>query len=150
MPAKCPHVRLDACQHNELKSLIASGPSPSRKLTRALILLKADAGALGPPYTDKQIQEAIEVSLRTIERTHKAFALEGLDAALTSKERRGAGMPKKFDSQTEAHLIALACSDPPEEAARWTLRLLAKKIVELEHVSRVSHETIRRVLNKRA
>ena len=148
MPAKCHHVRLNACQRDELKSLIASGTSPSRKLTRARILLKADAGALGPAYTDKQIQEALEVSLRTIQRTRYAFALEGLQAALNPKERRGAGMPKKFDGQTEAHLIALACSDPPEGAARWTLRLLAEKIVELQHVSSVCHETIRRVVKK--
>ena len=121
---------------------------PAHKLTRARVLLKADIGALGPAYTDKQIQEALEVSLRTIERTRKTFALEGLDAALNPKERRGAGMPKKFDGQTEAHLIALACSAPPEGAARWTLRLLAEKIVELEYVSSVSHETIRRVLKK--
>ena len=148
MPAKCHHVRLDACQRHELKALIASGTSPSRKLTRARILLKADAGAFGPAYTDKQIQEALEVSLRTIQRTRHAFARQGLQAALTPKERKGAGMPKKFDGQTEAHLIALACSAPPEGAARWTLRLLAEKVVELEYVSSVSHETIRRVLKK--
>ena len=148
MPAKCHHVRLDACQRDALKALIASGTSASRKLTRARILLKADAGALGPAYTDKQIREALEVSLPTIERTRRTFALEGLQAALTPKERSGAGMPKKFDGQTEAHLIALVCSVPPEGAARWTLRLLAEKMVELRHVSSVSHETIRRVLKK--
>ena len=148
MPAKCHHVQLNESQRDHLKALITSGTSPARKLTRARVLLKADTGELGPAYTDNQIQAAIEVSLRTIQRTRKAFALEGLDAALTPKERRGAGMPKKFDGQTEAHLIALACSDPPEGAARWTLRLLAEKIVELQHVSSVSHETIRRVLKK--
>ena len=105
-------------------------------------------GRWDPLYTDKQIQEALDVSLRTIERTRRAFALEGLDAALNPKERRGAGMPKKFDGQTEAHLIALTCSDPPAGAARWTLRLLAEKIVELNHVCSVSHETIRRTLKK--
>ena len=89
MPAKCHHVRLDACQRHELKSLIASGTSPSRKLTRTRILLKADAGALGPAYTDKQIQEALEVSLRTIERTRHAFAREGLQAALNPERAKG-------------------------------------------------------------
>ncbi len=148
MPAKCHHVQLNQSQRDSLKALITSGTSPARKLTRARVLLKADIGALGPAYTDKQIQEALEVSLRTIERTRKTFALEGLEAALNPKERRGAGMPKKFDGQTEAHLMALACSAPPEGAARWTLRLLAEKIVELEYVSSVSHETIRRVLKK--
>ena len=148
MPAKCHHVQLNESQRDHLKALITSGTSAARKLTRARVLLKADTGELGPAYTDNQIQAAIEVSLRTIQRTRKAFALEGLDAALTPKERRGAGMPKKFDGQTEAHLIALACSDPPEGAARWTLRLLAEKIVELQHVSSVCHETIRRVVKK--
>ena len=103
-------------------------------------------GALGPAYTNKQIQEALEVSLRTIKRTRKAFALEGLEAALTSREQSGTRMPKKFDGQTEAHLIALVCSAPSEGVARWTLRLLAEKTVELEHVSSVSHERIRRRL----
>ena len=148
MPAKCHHVRLNRSQRDHLKSLITSGTSPARKLTRARVLLKADPGEFGPAYTDKQIQEALEVSLRTIERTRKTFAFEGLNAALNPKERRGAGMPKKFDGQNEAHLIALVCSAPPEGAARWTLRLLAEKVVELEYVSSVSHETIRRVLKK--
>ena len=148
MPAKYHHVHLNRSQRDCLKALIASGTSPARKLTRARVLLKADTGTLGPAYTDKQIKEALDVSLRTIERTRKTFALEGLEAALNPKERKGAGMPKKFDGQTEAHLIALACSAPPEGAARWTLRLLAEKIVELEYVSSVSHETIRRVLKK--
>ena len=148
MPAKCHHVHLNRSQRDSLKALITSGTSPARKLARARVLLKADTGTLGPAYTDKQIKEALDVSLRTIERTRKTFALEGLDAALNPKERHGAGMPKKFDGQTEAHLIALACSDPPEGAARWTLRLLAEKMVELNHVSSVSHETIRRTLKK--
>ena len=97
MPAKCHHVHLNRSQRDALKALITSGTSPARKLTRARVLLKADTGELGPAYTDKQIQEALEVSPRTIERTRRAFALEGLDAALNPKERRGAGMPKKFE-----------------------------------------------------
>ena len=148
MPAKRYQVQLDAEQRHSLKRLLAAGKTSTWKLTRARILLKADAGELGPAYTDEQIKEAVEVSGSTIERTRKTFVLEGLTSALNHKERSGAGMPKKFDGQTEARLIALACSPPPEGAARWTLRLLAERMVELRHVSCVSHETIRRMLKK--
>ena len=117
-------------------------------LTRARILLKADEGEFGPAYADKQIQEAVEVSASTIERTRKTFVREGLEAALTPKKPSKPSRPKKFDGDTEAHLIALACSDPPEGHARWTLRLLAEKMVELQHFSSISHECIRQVLKK--
>lgn len=79
MPAKCHHVRLSECQRDELKSLITSGTATARKLARARVLLKADAGKLGPAYTDKQIQEALEVSRQTIQRTRQTFAREGLE-----------------------------------------------------------------------
>ena len=94
--------------------------------------MKADAGEFGPAYDDKQIKEAVEVSIPTIERTRKTFALDGLITALTAKKRTDTPS-KKFDGEKEAHLIALVCSDPPEGHSRWTLRLLAEKMVELEH-----------------
>ena len=148
MPAKQNHVMLDRSQRGYLTELISSGTDSARKLTRARILLKADAGELGPAYTDKQIKEAVEMSISTIERTRKTFALEGLEAALTAKKRSDTSRPQKFDGEKEAHLIALACSEAPEGQARWTLRLLADKMVELKHFSSVSHETIRRTLKK--
>ena len=148
MPAKCYHVTLNRCQRDELKALITSGISPARKLTRARVLLKADAGEFGPAYTDDQIQAAIEVSRRTLQRTRQTFTRQGLDAALTPKPRCDCGAPSKFDGKKEAHLIALACSTPPEGFSRWTLRLLAEKMVELRHFSSISHETIRRVVKK--
>ena len=148
MPAKCHHVTLSRSQRDQLKALITSGTSPARKLTRARVLLKADAGAFGPAYTDQEIEEAIEVSRRTIQRTRQTFAFRGLDAALTPKRRCPSGAPGKFDGEKEAHLIALACSVPPEGSARWTLRLLAEKMVDLQHFSSISHEAIRRVLKK--
>ena len=120
----------------------------ARKLTHARILLKADTGELGPAYTDKQIKEAVEVSISTIERTRKTFALEGLEAALTAKKRPEISKPRKFDGEKEAHLIALACSEAPEGHTRWTLRLLAEKMVDLKHFSSISHESIREVLKK--
>ena len=148
MPAKRYSVILDRSQRDYLLDLIASGTESARKLTRARILLKADEGEFGPAYTDKEIKEAVEVSLPTIERTRKTFLLEGLTAALTSKKPLKPPRPKKFDGEKEAHLIALACSEPPEGRTRWTLRLLADKMIELNHFSSVSHETIRRMLKK--
>ena len=148
MPAKRYPVGLDQSERDYLLELIASGTESARKLTRGRILLKADEGELGPAYADKDIKEALEVSIPTIQRTRKIFALEGLRAALTPKKRSKPSRPKKFDGEKEAHLIALACSEVPEGHARWTLRLLAEKMVELNHVSSVSHETIRRTLKK--
>ena len=148
MPAKRYPVILDPNQRDYLMDLTSSGTESARKLTRARILLKADEGELGPAYADKEIKEAVEVSIPTIERTRKTFVLEGLEAALTPKKRSKPSRPQKFDGEKEAHLIALACSEAPEGHARWTLRLLAEKMVELNHFSTVSHETIRRTLKK--
>ena len=148
MPAKQYPVRLDRDERDYLIDLTSSGTESARKLTRARILLKADEGEFGPAYADKEIKEAVEVSIPTIERTRKTFALEGLTAALTPKKRLKPPRPQKFDGEKEAHLIALVCSEPPEGASRWTLRLLAEKMVELNHFSSVSHETIRRALKK--
>ena len=148
MPAKRYHVQLDEEERNSLKRLLTTGKESTLKLTRARILLKADTGELGSAYADKQIKEAVEVSLSTIERTRKTFVLEGLEAALSGKKRQEISKPRKFDGEKEAHLIALACSEAPEGRARWTLRLLAEKMVELNHFSSISHESIRQVLKK--
>ena len=149
MPAKQYSVMLDQDQRESLIGLISTGNrDAARKLTRARILLKADEGEFGPAYADKQIQEAVEVSLSTIERTRKTFVREGLEAALTPKKPSKPSRPKKFDGEKEAHLIALACSEAPEGHSRWTLQLLAEKMVELHHFSSISHECIRQVLKK--
>ena len=148
MSAKRYPVLLSRCQRDSLMDLISSGTESARKLTRARILLKADAGEFGPAYSDKEIKEAVEVSIPTIERTRKAFALQGPSAALNPKKRCNASRPKKFDGEKEAHLIALVCSEAPEGFSRWTLRLLAEKMVALTHFSSISHESIRQVLKK--
>ena len=148
MPAKHYQVVLDAPQREDLLSLISSGTESARKLTRARILLKADESKQGPAYTDAQIQAAIETSISTIQRVRKTFVREGLTSALTPKKRSNATRPRKFDGEKEAHLIALACSEAPEGFSSWTLRLLAEKMVELEHFSSISPETIRQVLKK--
>ena len=140
MSAKRYPVKLDRSQRDSLMDLISSGIESARKLARARVLLKADAGEFGPAYSDKEIKAAVEVSIPTIERTRKTFALEGLEAALNAKKRCDASRPKKFDGEKEAHLIALACSEAPEGFSRWTLRLLAEKMVELNYFSSISHE----------
>ena len=135
IPAKRPKrypVRLDPSERDYLLELITSGTESARKLTRGRILLKADEGELGPAYTDKEIKAAVEVSLSTIERTRETFAKEGLTAALTPKKRCDTTRPRKFDGEKEAHLIALVCSPAPEGFSRWTLRLLAEKMVETQ------------------
>ena len=148
MPAKRYPVLLDSEQRASLITLTTSGTASARKLTHARILLKADAGEFGPAFLDKAIKAALDVSLSTIQRVRKTFVLEGLEAALLPRKPSQVSRPRKFDGEKEAHLIALACSDPPEGHACWTLRLLAEKMVELEHFSSISHESIRQVLKK--
>ena len=148
MPAKRYPVLLDSEQRASLITLTTSGTASARKLTHARILLKADAGEFGPAFLDKAIKAALDVSLSTIQRVRKTFVLEGLEAALLPRSPSQGARPRKFDGEKEVHLIALACSDPPEGHACWTLRLLAEKMVELQHFSSISHESIRQVLKK--
>ena len=121
MPAKRYHVMLSRRQRETLMDLTSSGIESARKLTRARILLKADAGELGPAYADEAIKQALDVSLSTIQRTRKVFLLHGLTAALNPKERK-ASRPEKFDGEKEAHLIALVCS---REFSVWNPNALA-------------------------
>jgi transposase len=130
-----------------LHQMIATGTGKARRLTHARILLKADVSDGGPGWMDEQIGEAVEVSLATIHRVRRAFVEGGLEAALNRRpqERHRA---RRLNGEQEAHLIALACSQPPDGRACWTLRLLADKMVELAYVDSVSHETVRRALKK--
>lgn len=139
-------VRLSLDERQQLEALVAKGHGAARKLTRARILLKADCSDLGPAWTDTQIREALDVGLITVHRIRQSFVEGGLPGVLVRRPmpRR----PHMLDGDQEAHLIALACGDPPEGRCRWTLRLLAEKMVELKHVPDVSHETIRRTLKK--
>lgn len=141
-------VTLSEDERNSLLSLLSLGQGPVRKLTHARILLKADQGVDGAGWSDPQISEALQVSLPTIARIRERFVLEGLDAAL---KRRPNSNPRrcKIDGEQEAHLIALTCSQPPAGHKRWTMRLLATKLVELDYLESVSHETVRQVLKKR-
>jgi transposase len=141
-------VTLTAEEREALQALIAAGKAAAQKLTHARILLKADAAPDGPAWPDARIAEAVEVNVTTVERVRERFVEQGLDAALVRKPQARPSRERTLDGAAEARLIALACSDPPAGRARWTLRLLADRLVELEIVDTVSPETVRQVLKK--
>jgi len=140
-------VRLPHDERAVLTRLIAGGQAPARKLTHARILLKTDAGPDGPAWGDEAIAESLEVNPVTVWRVRKRYLEEGLEAALTHRHPRN-HRPTRLDAGQEAHLIALACSEPPTGHKRWTLRLLSQRMVELEYAAQVSHETVRVTLKK--
>lgn len=140
-------VRLSDDERGELRRLIAAGTAPARKLTHARILLKADEGPGGPGWVDERIAEAVESSQPTVSRVRKQYVEQGLAAAL-NRRRPVREYRRKLDGAQEARLVALSCSQPPLGQARWSLRLLADKLVELEVVEVVSYQTVRRVLEK--
>ncbi len=140
-------VTLTAEERHELEQLTRTGRAPARSLTHARVLLKADTGPDGPGWVDEDIAAALDVSLDTINRVRRAFVEEGMGRAL---HRRPARTPRlrKLDGRAEAHLIALACSTPPDGADRWTLQLLTERFVALDVSPPVSDETVRRVLKQ--
>lgn len=140
-------VRLTQVQRQELQHLVSTGIESARRLLHARILLKADVGEHGPGWTDEHISEALEVSTSTLVRVRRVFAEQGLHAALTRRSLSRT-RPRRLDGEHEAHLIALACSAPPDGRDHWSLRLLADRLVTLEVVEEVSHETVRQVLKK--
>jgi transposase len=141
-------VTLTADERNALQGLIAAKKTAANKSLHARILLKADAGPEGPAWIDARIAEALDVDVSTVERLRQRFVEQGLDAALGRKKQDRPSRQRTLDGKAEARLIALACSEPPAGRVRWTLRLLADKLVELEIVDTVSTETIRRTLKK--
>jgi transposase len=141
-------VTLTTDERKSLQELIAAGKAAAKKLTHARILLKADAAPGGPAWADARIAAALEVNVTTVERLRQRFVEQGLDAALSRKQQDRPSRERTLDGKAEARLIALACSEPPQGRVRWTLRLLADKLVELEIVDTVSTETIRRTLKK--
>jgi len=147
MPSKKYKVVLVPGERAFLLSLISRGKVAAYKRTHAQILLKADESPSWPNWPDKAISEAFSTSVSTVERVRKAFVEEGVEAALTRKKPIRPSN-QKVDGDKEAHLIAIACSAPPEGQVRWTLRLLADKRVEVNHFESISAETIRQVLKK--
>ena len=141
-------VQLSDEERAQLKKIISSGEAPARKIRRAQILLKSDSSPGGPNWNYQAICEAFNVSEPTVTAVRRAYCQGGLEAALNRKKPERE-YPRRLDGEAEAHLIALACSQPPEGHARWTLRLLRDRFVEAGYVEQVSHETIRQVLKKR-
>jgi len=136
-------VSLDGGQRAELEKVVRSGVWPARKVAHARVLLGADDGE-----TDADVAEAVGVAVATVGRVRKRFAGGGLEAAVDRKPQPPRPQKKALDGAGEAHLIALACSKPPDGRPEWTLRLLAGRVVELEYAAAVSYETVRRVLKK--
>jgi hypothetical protein len=139
-------VTLSAEERERLQILIRSGKHPARKLMRARILLKADVSEAGDAWSDSQIAEGLETSLVTVARIRQRLVEEGVDGVLTPKRSPNSARKRIFDGASEAKLIALACSQPPEGYARWTLQMLEGKAVELNIVARASDNTIGRTL----
>jgi transposase len=140
-------VRLSETERAELEALVKTGRAAARKRLHAQILLKADDGKHGPAWSDAAVSQALEVGVRTVERVRQCLVEAGLETALNGRPQAHYKSPK-LDGEQEAHLIAIVCSAPPAGRTRWTLRLLADRMVELAYVDTVSYETVRQVLKK--
>lgn len=140
-------VTLARAERRMLQEMLSRGKAAARKLMHARILLKADAGPDGPGWDDGTIAQGLEVGRATVERVRKEFVEEGMEAALERRRPRRQ-YERTLDGDAEAHLVALTCQKPPEGRSRWTLRLLADRMVELEYVEQVSYQTVRRTLKK--
>ena len=141
-------VTLSKEEREELMDIINKGSHTSQKFRNAYILLNCDEGEFSDKVTNTQISKVLKVGMRTIDRTKKKFIEEGFDAALERKPTDRV-YDRKADGDFEAHIVALCCSEPPKGFAKWSLRLLADKAVELKYAESISHETVRRVLKKR-
>jgi transposase len=136
-------VGLTEEERDELKEMVSTGKHSARRIRWAHVLLKADAG-----WTDERICEAYLVSIPTVQRIRQKFVEDGIDVALGAHSTKPRPYARKLDGEQEAHLVALACSEAPEGHTRWTLRMLADKMVQLEYVDSLSHETVRQTLKK--
>jgi Fe2+ or Zn2+ uptake regulation protein len=141
-------VTLTQEERQELISIINKGTHTSQRFRCAYILLNADRGEHAEKVTNEEMAKVLKIGMRTIDRVKKRFVEEGFDAALERKESERT-YERKADGDVEARLIALSCGEPPEGYGRWSLRLLADKMVELKIVESISHETVRSVLKKR-
>jgi transposase len=140
-------VRLTEEERGQLQAVVGRGKVAASKRRHAQVLLKADAGQEGSGATDQEVADALDVGINTVHRVRKAYVEQGFDAALHG-EPRGGRRPRKLDGEQEAQLIALACGPTPQGRARWTLRLLADRMVELEIVDGIGKDAVGRVLKK--
>ena len=141
-------VRLSVAEREQLETLLRKGKSPAQRLLKARILLKADISDASEGWSDSRIIEALDTSVSMVYRVRKQLVEEGFEAVLSRKQRATPAVARIFDGEKEAKLIALACSKPPKGRARWTLRLLENKVVELGIVDRASDSTIGQTLKK--
>jgi transposase len=141
-------VQLSSEERERCTELVRSGAAPARTVMHARILLKADSGPEGPAWTDAAIAEAVEVSRITVANLRQRYASEGLEATLEHYRGPNREYPHKLDGRQEAHLLALAHSAPPEGRKRWSLRLLADRMVVLEELDRLSPMTVSRTLKR--
>ncbi len=140
-------VTLTVEERQELRALVSKGKAAARKLVRARILMLADQAEGGPAQTDPEIVKSLRCGRVTVERVRKQFVEEGLEATLDPKPTSRTYV-RRLDGKAEAHLVALTCGAPPEGRGRWTLRLLADRMVALGYVESVSHEAVRQTLKK--
>lgn len=140
-------VKLSEAERSQLKEMISSGEASAREIRRAYILLKSDCGAHGPAWGYQPICEAFEVSSLTVYNVRKNYTEGGLHRAIFRKKPERV-YERRLDGEGEAHLVALACSEPPDGYERWSLRLLQNRLIRLEIVENISHETIRQTLKK--
>jgi hypothetical protein len=141
-------VTLTEEERKVLTGLVSKGKHRSQRILNALTLLACDEGEHQRSRSkNDEIARVLNTSMRKIDRVKKRFVLDGLDVALSGRKGKRIYV-KKADGDFEAHLVALSCSKPPEGFARWTLRLLADKVIELDYIDSISHETVRRVLKK--
>ncbi|MGA9208870.1 MAG: helix-turn-helix domain-containing protein [Terriglobales bacterium] len=141
-------VRLSAKERRTLQEVVRKFQGSSQKVRRAQVLLKADVA--GPAWTDERIAEAFGCRTRTVEKLRERFVTEGFEETLQGKQREKPATPRLLNGKQEAQVIALRLGPPPKGYANWTLRLLARKLVELEIVPAISHETVRSTLKKTA
>ena len=139
-------VRLTWEERKRLQAVVSKGRASAQKIRRAQVLLKVDAD--GPRWTDEQAADAFGIRTNTVADIRQRFVEEGLERALERKQRDEPPRGRKLDGAGEARLIAMACGEPPEGRARWTLRLLAGQLVKLAIVDGISHETVRQTLKK--
>lgn len=140
-------ITLDEAEHKQLTEIISKGVHSSQIYRTAYILLNCDEGKWGDKIIGQEIAKVLKVSMRMIDRVKQRFVEEGFEACMERKAVE-AKKERKVDGDLEAHLIALSCSEAPVGFSRWSLRMLAEKVVELKYVESISHETIRRVLKK--
>jgi transposase len=147
MPKKKHHIRLSRVERQELEGIVGKGKASAQRQCHARILLLADTNGPEGGWSDSQIAQAVHTSIPTIERVRRACVEHGLDRALERKDP-DRHYERKLDGKGEARLLALSCGAPPAGCARWTLRLLAERLVELEIIEEISHETVRQTLKK--